>query len=77
MSKFQKDQWNKIHHRAPRNGNRVCVRLVGQGVPHRLPREEADKLVREHDAEYCTQRFFKDWGKQNDSDSKVDRARAS
>jgi len=60
---------SKLHHSSngPR-GNRVCVRVVGQGVPVRLSREDAHRLVAlDHDGEYCKKSFFKQWRKDYDN----------
>lgn len=39
-----------------------CVRIVGQGVPVRLPDEEARRIVEhEGDGEYCPKSFYRAW----------------
>lgn len=39
-----------------------CIRVVGQGVPVRLPDAEAHKVVAlEGDGDYCSKSFWKDW----------------
>jgi hypothetical protein len=39
-----------------------CIRVVGQGVPVRLPDAEAHKVVvLEGDGDYCSKSFWKDW----------------
>ena len=49
-------------HRAPRASTTKCVRIVGQGVPIRLSNTDAFQIVhRDHDGEYCTKKFYRDW----------------
>lgn len=36
-----------------------CVRLVGQGIPARVPDTEAAAIVREFDGEYCPKSFYR------------------
>lgn len=37
-----------------------CVRVVGQGIPHRLTNDDARKLVEvDKDGEYCPKHVFK------------------
>lgn len=39
-----------------------CVRMVGQGVPVRMPDDEAHQIVvHEGDGEYCSKSFWKGW----------------
>lgn len=39
-----------------------CFRVVGQGVPLRTSDEDAFQVVeRDHDGEYCSKAFFKEW----------------
>lgn len=50
-----------LHH-APKCSTMKCVRVVGQGVPVRMPSEYAYTLVeKDHDGEYCTKKFWRDW----------------
>lgn len=40
-----------------------CVRIVGQGVPVRMPDEKAEQIIAEGDGQYCSKQFWKEWWK--------------
>jgi hypothetical protein len=49
-----------------------CFRVVGQGVPVRMSDEDAFQVVvRDHDGEYCSKRFFKDWLRPAEGDTGI------
>lgn len=39
-----------------------CIRIVGQGVPIRVPDADAFQIiVRDLDGEYCPKKFWREW----------------
>jgi hypothetical protein len=44
---------------------RKCVQIVGQGIPARMSDDDAARIVREGDGQYCPKRVWKNFHDNN------------